>query len=193
MSNLGVFAAELKDLSSNKRKREEDNETVCLSDNEDAWQRRRTKKTEKFLNGYDRGQLKAALMESHYMSSVLINRRRDIENYIKKYDNSIPDYEEELKAREDELKIANATIEGLEHDITRLNKKMRCYESCLNRALWTWTRYNKAVIKSIDNWKKKTVDETGWKEMTDLINHFNHKLDDLVDYDKIIDDLMKEN
>ena len=188
MSNLGVFATKLKDLSSsNKHPRDEDNETTCLSDNEDLWQRKRTKKTEKFLNGYDRGQLKAALMESHYMSSVLINRRRDIENYMKKYDDSIPDHVEDLKAKEDQLKLKEAVIRNLEDDVTNLDQELRLAKDVLNALLRQLILFNNKMTKEIDNYNRQT--EPNCNFPTDLSVVLNKIISKYADYDVLIEKL----
>ena len=202
MSNLGVFADQLKAISSNKRPREEDNETTCLSDNEDAWQRRRTKKTEAFLKGYDRGQLKAALMESHYMSSVLINRRRDIENFMKKYDEDIPNHEEELKAKEDQLKLKDVVINNLEVDISDLDQELRLTRDVLNAFLRELILLNNKMSKEFSKSKEwTTVVDTNKREILlklPFLDNWKKEIDDFkiiidkyTDYDKLIENLKK--
>lgn len=181
---FGSIVEQFKQCQTNKRAREEDNETTCLSDNEDAWQRRRTKKTEKFLNGYDKGELKAALMESHYMSSVLINRRRDIENYMKKYEASIPNYEEELKAKEDELKINAGMIEGLEKDVDDLQQELRRTKDVFNSLLRDLVILNNNMSRDCVNYRCLASDK--WKVHVGLLKEV---IDKYVDYDKLIKEL----
>ena len=92
---------------------QEENE---LPDNEELWQRKRTRRTNAILSNYSLCEINAALMEITYLQKVVDNRKLDIENFLRESRNKIKDWDKDKK------------ITDLENEVAKLkedNKKLK--------------------------------------------------------------------
>ena len=100
-------------------------EGIELSDNEELWQRKRTKKTNTILSSYSLCEINAALMEVNYLQKMVNNRKLDIENFLKESQNKIKDWDKDKKIRDLENEVAKLKNENdkLKEDKKKLQRE----------------------------------------------------------------------